>query len=122
MLFASLSVGGGAQESDTGCGLSSSGMSELALFQELHSYSTIHTGHSTVLVPLAVVMGKGRIFRTVWVTTNGTDTVGNDRVCANRMTVLSVCLYSATPYPRIALGTPTLQSTTPTAKRSYVRF
>lgn len=64
MLFSFLFVGGGAQESDTGCGLSSSGMSELALFQELHSYSTIHTGHSTVLVPLAVVMGKGRKTRT----------------------------------------------------------
>ena len=47
------------QESDTGCGLSSSGMAELALLQELHSYSTVATGHSTLLVPLAVVMGKG---------------------------------------------------------------
>lgn len=48
------------QETDTvGCGLSSSAMAELALFQELHSYSTVTTGHSTLLVPLAVVMGTG---------------------------------------------------------------
>lgn len=35
-------------------------MAELALFQELHAYSTVPTGHSTLLVPLAVVMGKGK--------------------------------------------------------------
>lgn len=44
-------------ENLTGCGLSSSGVSELALFQELHSYSTETTGHGTLLVPLAVVVG-----------------------------------------------------------------
>lgn len=47
------------QDTDTGCGLSSSGMSELALFQELHSYSIVAEGHTTLLVPLAVVMGTG---------------------------------------------------------------
>lgn len=35
-------------------------MSELALFQELHSYSAVTTGHDTLLVPLAVVMGAGK--------------------------------------------------------------
>ena len=35
-------------------------MAELALLEELHSYSTVPTGHSTLMVPLAVVMGKGR--------------------------------------------------------------
>lgn len=47
------------QEGDSACGLSSSGVSELALFQELHSYSNVVTGHSTILVPLAVVLGTG---------------------------------------------------------------
>lgn len=41
-------------------GFSSSGVAELALFQELHSTSTISSGHSTLLVPLAVVKGTGR--------------------------------------------------------------
>lgn len=50
------------QEPDTSCGISSSGMAELALFQELHSYSTVCTGHSTLLVPLAVVTGTGTRF------------------------------------------------------------
>lgn len=56
----SLSVVCCAQNIDAGCGMSSSGMSELALFQELHSYSTVPSGHSTLLVPLAVVLGQGR--------------------------------------------------------------
>ncbi len=41
-------------------GFSSSGVAELALFQELHSTSTVPSGHSTVLVPFAVVKGTGR--------------------------------------------------------------
>lgn len=40
-----------------GAGLSSSGVAELALLQELHAYSSVPSGHSTLLVPLAVVLG-----------------------------------------------------------------
>lgn len=42
-------------------GFSSSGVAELALFQEMHSYSTNTTGHSTLLVPFAVVKGTGEL-------------------------------------------------------------
>lgn len=44
-------------------GFSSSGVAELALFQEMHSYSTNTTGHSTLLVPFAVVKGTGTVLR-----------------------------------------------------------
>lgn len=40
-------------------GFSSSAVAELALFQEMHSYSTSPDGHSTLLVPYAVVKGTG---------------------------------------------------------------
>ena len=40
-------------------GFSSSGVAELALFQELHSTSTGPSGHSTLLVPFAIVKGTG---------------------------------------------------------------
>lgn len=44
-------------------GFSSSGVAELALFQEMHSYSTYEKGHGTLLVPLAIVKGTGaRLF------------------------------------------------------------
>lgn len=42
-------------------GFSSSGVAELALFQEMHSYSRKATGHSTLLVPLAIVKGTGAL-------------------------------------------------------------
>ncbi|CAM9641636.1 unnamed protein product [Ectocarpus fasciculatus] len=47
------------KEMDMASGFSSSGVAELALFQEMHSYSTSTTGHSTLLVPFAVVKGTG---------------------------------------------------------------
>lgn len=53
-------------ESLAGCGLSSSGISELALFQELHSYSSVVTGHGTLLVPLAVVVGTVGVGKWNW--------------------------------------------------------
>lgn len=40
-------------------GFSSSAVAELALFQELHSYSASPAGHSTLLVPYAIVKGTG---------------------------------------------------------------
>lgn len=42
-------------------GFSSSAVAELALFQEMHATSLSACGHSTLLVPFAVVKGTGGV-------------------------------------------------------------
>eukprot|EP00903_Cladosiphon_okamuranus_P016857 g15545.t1 len=47
------------KEMDMASGFSSSAVAELALFQEMHATAVSPTGHSTLLVPFAVVKGTG---------------------------------------------------------------